>query len=234
MINLNALNNSQFYVYFICLFIYFWKPYILSLCATETGIFLNLLTNFLVVVVVGILIMGIKGFSSKISYRMILKLTFLSYFHLWHDQGEWVGCRKYWFWATGLKEMTNSYGLLFFSTSQNICILATVCPIEMGLWLKCSVLSRQLICFEKSKLNIADMWLIPLDRVTFMWTWVWHKLVDNNRYTNKQIPNWPGTSGKSLSLNIKCALRIRYSTTVAWILISMKAAEVASSNSLDL
>ena len=21
--------------------------------------------------------------------------------HLWHDQGEWVGCREYWFWVTG-------------------------------------------------------------------------------------------------------------------------------------
>ena len=23
--------------------------------------------------------------------------------YMWHDQGEWVGCREYWFWATGLK-----------------------------------------------------------------------------------------------------------------------------------
>ena len=24
-------------------------------------------------------------------------------FHMRHDQGEWVGCREYWFWVTGLK-----------------------------------------------------------------------------------------------------------------------------------
>ena len=23
--------------------------------------------------------------------------------YMWHDQGEWVGCREYWFWVTGLK-----------------------------------------------------------------------------------------------------------------------------------
>ena len=23
--------------------------------------------------------------------------------NMWHDQGEWVGCREYWFWVTGLK-----------------------------------------------------------------------------------------------------------------------------------
>ena len=37
----------------------------------------------------------------------------------------------------------------------------------MGFGLKCCILNGQVIYIEKSKLNIADMWLIPLDRVTF-------------------------------------------------------------------
>ena len=38
----------------------------------------------------------------------------------------------------------------------------------MGFRSKCSILNGQVICIEKSKLKIADMWLIPLDRVTIM------------------------------------------------------------------
>ena len=45
-------------------------------------------------------------------------------------------------------------------------ISATGCPIEMGSRLKCSILNGQVIFVGKSKLNIADMWLIPLDHVT--------------------------------------------------------------------
>ena len=40
----------------------------------------------------------------------------------------------------------------------------------MGFESKCSILNGQVIYVEKSKLNIADMWLIPLDRVTYMVT----------------------------------------------------------------
>ena len=46
-------------------------------------------------------------------------------------------------------------------------ITATRCPIEIEFRSKCSILSGQVIYIEKSKLNIADMWLIPLDRVTY-------------------------------------------------------------------
>ena len=35
-------------------------------------------------------------------------------------------------------------------------------------WIKSSILNGQVTKIEKSKLNIADMWLIPLNRVTFM------------------------------------------------------------------
>ena len=48
-------------------------------------------------------------------------------------------------------------------------ISATRCPIEMGFRSKCSICPGQVIYIEKSKLNIEDMWLIPLDRVTFVW-----------------------------------------------------------------
>ena len=37
----------------------------------------------------------------------------------------------------------------------------------MGFESKCSFLNGQVIYVEKLKLNIADMWLIPLDRVTY-------------------------------------------------------------------
>ena len=36
----------------------------------------------------------------------------------------------------------------------------------MGFWSKCSSLNGQKTYIEKSKLNIADMGLIPLDRIT--------------------------------------------------------------------
>ena len=39
----------------------------------------------------------------------------------------------------------------------------------MGFESKCSILNGQEIYIKKSKLNIADMWLIPLDRVTYMY-----------------------------------------------------------------
>ena len=31
------------------------------------------------------------------------KVYYLSFLYMWHDQGEWVGCREYWLWVTGLK-----------------------------------------------------------------------------------------------------------------------------------
>ena len=36
----------------------------------------------------------------------------------------------------------------------------------MGFRSKCSILNEQVIYIEKSKLEIADMWLIPLDRAS--------------------------------------------------------------------
>ena len=37
----------------------------------------------------------------------------------------------------------------------------------MGFESKCSIFIGQVINVENSKLNITDMWLIPLDRVTY-------------------------------------------------------------------
>ena len=38
----------------------------------------------------------------------------------------------------------------------------------MGFGSKCSIKNGQVIYIQKAKLNIADMWLIPLDRVTYV------------------------------------------------------------------
>ena len=57
-------------------------------------------------------------------------------------------------------------------------IFATRCQIEMGFESKCSILNGQVVHVEKSKMKIADMWLIPLDRVTYkygtqsIWEWI--------------------------------------------------------------
>ena len=66
-----------------------------------------------------------------------------------------------------LKEVINSYVLHCFWNQRNIHISATRCPIEMEFRSKCSILNGQVIYIEKSKLNIADMWLIPPDCVTY-------------------------------------------------------------------
>ena len=88
--------------------------------------------------------------------------------HLWHDQGEWVGCREYWFWVTGLKRWQI---LMFYIVFELQRIFRSLQPDVWFEW-SCdqnmySILNEQVIYIEKSKLNIDEMWLIPLDRVTF-------------------------------------------------------------------
>ena len=61
-----------------------------------------------------------------------------------------------------LKEVTNSCVFTLFRTSKNVHIYATKCLTEMSFKSKCSILSGQIVFIEKSKLNIANMWLIPL------------------------------------------------------------------------
>ena len=58
---------------------------------------------------------------------------------------------------------------IVFELHRIIHISATRCPIEMGFGSKCCIFNGQVIYIEKSKLNIADMWLIPLDHVTYVW-----------------------------------------------------------------
>ena len=47
-------------------------------------------------------------------------------------------------------------------------ISATKYPIEMQFGSNCSILNGQVTYIEKSKLNITNMLLIPLDRVTYV------------------------------------------------------------------
>ena len=66
-----------------------------------------------------------------------------------------------------LKEVINSYVLHCFWSYRIVHISGTTCLIEMGFGSKCSILNGQVIYIEKSKSKIADIWLIPLDCVTF-------------------------------------------------------------------
>ena len=56
---------------------------------------------------------------------------------------------------------------IVFELNRVIHISATVCLIEMGFGSKSSIFNGQQIYIENPKLNIADMWPIPLDRVTY-------------------------------------------------------------------
>ena len=60
-----------------------------------------------------------------------------------------------------------------FWTSKNVHISATRCLIEMLFGSKCSILNGQTIYIEKSKFNIANMWLIPIYCVTYVWVIFW-------------------------------------------------------------
>ena len=65
-----------------------------------------------------------------------------------------------------LKEVTNSYVLHCSELQRIVHISSTKCQIEMGFGSKCSILNGQVIHTDNSKLNIANMLHIPLDRVT--------------------------------------------------------------------
>ena len=66
-----------------------------------------------------------------------------------------------------LREVANSYALHCFWTSKKCSYLRSKMSNWNGVWIYCSTLNEQAIYIEKSKLNIANMWLIPLDRVTY-------------------------------------------------------------------
>ena len=74
-----------------------------------------------------------------------------------------------------LKEVTDSFFFFFFFffltlfwASKNCSYLLN--QIEMGFRSKCIILNGQVIYTDNWKLKAADMWLIPLDRVTILFT----------------------------------------------------------------
>ena len=74
-----------------------------------------------------------------------------------------VGNLDFEFWVTGLERWQILMFYTVFELQIIVHISATRCPTEMGFGSKCSILNGQVIYIKKSKLNIADMWLIPLD-----------------------------------------------------------------------
>ena len=40
-------------------------------------------------------------------------IVLLQFLHMWHDQEECVGCRRYWFWDIGKKSCSNCFVLYF-------------------------------------------------------------------------------------------------------------------------
>ena len=65
-----------------------------------------------------------------------------------------------------LKEETNSNVLHCLEIQRFAHISGTRCRIVMGFGSNCRIRNEQVDYIESSKLNIADMWLIFLDRVT--------------------------------------------------------------------
>ena len=51
---------------------------------------------------------------------------------------------------------------IVFELQRIVHISATRYLIGMGFGSKCSILNRKVIYIEKSKLNFADIWLVPL------------------------------------------------------------------------
>ena len=86
-----------------------------------------------------------------------------------------------------LKQVINSYVLHYFWIWRIVHISATRCLIEMGFGSKCSILNGQVIDIEKSELNIADMWLIPLDRVTYMYIFLLLKMINGFSWPAKIV-----------------------------------------------
>ena len=80
------------------------------------------------------------------------KIVSVQIAQMWHNQGwEWVRCREYWFWVTGSKKVTNTCVLPCFWTSKTCLYLCNQMSYWDGVWI--------------IMLNIADIWLIPLDCV---------------------------------------------------------------------
>ena len=73
--------------------------------------------------------------------------------HMWHDQGEWVRCRYYWFWFTGLKRWQILMFYIVFNFQKLLIIFRTRCLIYMGFGSKCSILNGQGYTYWKGKID---------------------------------------------------------------------------------
>ena len=86
--------------------------------------------------------------------------------YMWHDQGNESDVGNIDLELQALKRWQILMFYTVFELHRIVPIPTTRCPIKMGFESTCSILNGQVIYIEKSKLNIANMWLIPLGRVT--------------------------------------------------------------------
>ena len=80
---------------------------------------------------------------------------------------EWIGGWEYWLWVTGQMKW---YILMFtvFWTSKNCSYLCNQMSDWDAVWIKMQHFKwTNDLYWKKSKLNFADMWLIPLDHITY-------------------------------------------------------------------
>ena len=86
----------------------------------------------------------VMHFSSWLFHDIWLSITVVQK-EMWHDQGEWVRCRKYWFWDTGIKRWQIFMFYIVFDLQRIVHISAARCPVEMGFGSKCSILNEKVI-----------------------------------------------------------------------------------------
>ena len=120
------------------------------------------------------------------------------------------------FWGTGLKMLQICMFYIVFEFKKRAHISTTRYVIEMGFGSKWSILNGQVVYIETPKLNIANLLLIPLDPVTFLfyfdsnyfggvWDWMemitslWPRRLEKMLYCPKRfamilqfrLSNWP-------------------------------------------
>ena len=84
---------------------------------------------------------------------------------MWHDQGEWVWCHRYWFWDIGKERVQIPLLNIVFSVDKLfITLLCSLIVIRFAS--KCNIFKLPEFNVKISKLKIFNMWLISLDRVT--------------------------------------------------------------------
>ena len=121
------------------------------------------------------------SFLKRLPFFLELFSLFLSGFHSFSSESQLTLKGVVLFTRLHLESMF----YILFEFHRIVCISATRCWIEMGFESKCSILNGKVIYIKKWKLNIADMWLIPLDRVTFI---NFHKL--SKRHNSTWMCSW--------------------------------------------